>query len=82
MTKLQKLYSIIQNSKELDLELGADLLKQKTDLEQKIIKNEILPVISENIEPVIAQIQRELVLVADYVSNEPVECASHLKHIG
>lgn len=72
MTKLQKLYSTIQNLKELGLELGADLLKQTADLEQAIIKNEILPVISEKIEPVITQIQRELVLVVDYVPNEPL----------
>ena len=72
MTKLQKLYSTIQNLKELGLELGEDLLKQTAELEQNIIKKEILPVISENIEPVISQIQRELVLVVDYVPNEPL----------
>lgn len=72
MTKLQKLYSIIQNSKELGLELGEDLLKQTADMEQEIIKKEILPVLSEKIEPVINQIQRELVLVVDYVPNEPL----------
>ena len=72
MTKLQKLYSTIQNLKELGLELGEDLLKQTADLEQDIIKNEILPVISEKIEPVIGQIERELVLVVDYVPNEPL----------
>ncbi len=72
MTKLQKLYSTIQNLKELGLELGEDLLKQTSDLEQDIIKNEILPVISEKIEPIIGQIERELVLVVDYVPNEPL----------
>lgn len=59
MTKLQKLYSTIQNLKELGLELGDDLLKQTSELEQEIIKNEILPVVSEKIEPIISQIQRE-----------------------
>ena len=72
MTKLEKLYSTIQNLKELGLELGEDLLKQTNELEQEIIKKEILPVISENIEPIIGQIQRELVLVVDYVPNEPL----------
>lgn len=70
MTKLQKLYSTIQNLKELGLELGDDLLKQTSELEQDIIKKEILPVVSEKIEPIINQIQRELVLVVDYVPNE------------
>lgn len=72
MTKLEKLYSTIQNLKELGLELGEDLLKQTNELEQDIIKKEILPVISEKIEPIIGQIQRELVLVVDYVPNEPL----------
>ncbi|MFA6712267.1 MAG: hypothetical protein WCR82_00090 [Bacteroidales bacterium] len=72
MTKLEKLYCTIQNLKELGLELGEDLLKQTNELEQEIIKKEILPVISEKIEPIIGQIQRELVLVVDYVPNEPL----------
>ena len=72
MTKLQKLYSTIQNLKELGLELGNDLLKQTSELEQEIIKKEILPVVSEKIGPIISQIQRELVLVVDYVPNEPL----------
>ena len=72
MTKLQKLYSTIQNLKELGLELGNDLLKQTSELEQEIIKKEILPVVSEKIEPIINQIQRELGLVVDYVPNEPL----------
>lgn len=72
MTKLQKLYITIQSLKELGLELGDDLLKQTSDLEQEIIKKEILPVVSEKIEPIISQIQRELVLVVDYVPNEPL----------
>lgn len=72
MTKLQKLYNTIQNLKELGLELGDDLLKQTSELEQEIIKKEILPVVSEKIEPIINQIQRELVLVVDYVPNEPL----------
>jgi len=72
MTKLEKLYSTIQNLKELGLELGEDLLKQTNELEQEIIKKEILPVLIEKIEPIISQIQRELVLVVDYVPNEPL----------
>lgn len=72
MTKIEKLYSTIQNLKELGLELGEDQLKQTNELEQEIIKKEILPVISEKTEPIIGQIQRELVLVVDYVPNEPL----------
>jgi len=42
MTKLEKLYSTIQNLKELGLEIGDDLLKQTNELEQEIIKKEIV----------------------------------------
>jgi hypothetical protein len=52
MTKLEKLYSTIQNLKELGLELGEYLLKQTNELEQEIIKKEIFPIISEKIEPI------------------------------
>jgi len=44
------------------------------ELEQEIIKKEILPVISEKIEPIIGQIQRELVLVVDY-AERAAQCA-------
>lgn len=70
MTKLQKLYNTIQNLKELGLELGDDLIKQTNDLEEEIIKKEILPILSDNIEPILGQIKRELVLVIEYSPEE------------
>lgn len=66
MTKLEKLYAIIQNSKELGLNLGEDTLRQTNELEEKIIRDEILPIIGKNIEPTLRQIKRKLVLVVDY----------------
>ena len=41
MTKLEKLYSIIENSKELGLQLGDDVLRQTSELEENIIKKEV-----------------------------------------
>ena len=73
MSKLQKLYSIIENSHELGLELGEDVLRQTAELEEKIIKKEILPVVSAQIEPTLQQIKRNLVLVVDYVPGEPLK---------
>lgn len=73
MSKLQKLYSIIENSRELGLELGEDVLRQTAELEEKIIKKEILPVVSAQIEPTLQQIKRNLVLVVDYVPGEPLK---------
>jgi len=49
MTKLEKLYSIIENSKELGLQLGEDVLRQTSELEENIIKKEILPVLTVRI---------------------------------
>jgi hypothetical protein len=72
MNKLQKLYDMIQYSKELNLPLPDEYLQQANELEEEIIKKEILPILSEKIEPVIGQIQRELVLVVDYIPNEPL----------
>lgn len=72
MTKLEKLYSIIENSKELGLQLGEDVLRQTSELEEDIIKKEILPVLTETIEPALNQVRRELVLVVDYVPDEPI----------
>lgn len=66
MTKLEKLYGIIQNSKELGLDLGEDVLRQTNELEEQIIRDEILPVIGKDIEPTLRQIKRKLVLVVDY----------------
>ena len=73
MSKLQKLYSIIENSRELGLELGEDVLRQTAELEEKIIKKEILPVLSAQIEPTLQQIKRNLVLVVDYAPGEPLK---------
>lgn len=72
MTKLEKLYNSIQTLKELGATLPEELIAQTNKLEEEIIKNEILPVVTEKIEPIIGQIQRELVLVVDYMPNEPL----------
>lgn len=72
MTKLEKLYNSIQTLKELGAKLPEELIAQTDKLEEDIIKNEILPVVTEKIEPIISQIQRELVLVVDYIPNEPL----------
>lgn len=70
MSKLQKLYDMIQYSKELNLPLPDEYLQQANELEEEIIKREILPILSEKIEPLLGQIKRELVLVIDYIPDE------------
>ena len=43
MTHFEKLYSIIDNSKELGVKLGDDVLRQTSELEEEITKKEELP---------------------------------------
>ncbi len=74
MTKLEKLYSIIENSRDVGVKLQKGVLQQVEELEEEIIKKEILPVVTETIAPALKQVQRELVLVVDYNPNSPHCC--------
>jgi hypothetical protein len=46
-----------------------------SELEEDIIKKEILPVVTETIAPALKQVQRELVLVVDYHPGQPISVA-------
>ena len=65
-TKLEKLYSIIQNSREVGVKLSDDVIRQINEAEENIIRDEILPIIGKDIEPTLSQIKRDLVLVVEY----------------
>lgn len=60
------------NLKELGLKINDDLIDEVNKLEEEIIKREILPVLTEKIEPALSPVERELVLVVDYVPNQPL----------
>lgn len=75
MTKLEKLYSIIENSKDVGVKLPKDVLRQVEELEEGIIKDEILPALSEDIAPRLEPIRRDLVLVVEYHPGEPISVA-------
>lgn len=75
MTKLEKLYSIIENSKDVGVKLTKDVLQQVEELEEGIIKDEILPALSRDIAPRLEPIRRELVLVVEYHPGEPISVA-------
>lgn len=50
--------------------------KQERQLEaeeEHLIKNEVLPVVTKSIEPALSQVERELVLVVDYVPGTPLK---------
>ena len=50
-----------------------EVLEHKAnELEEEIIKKEILPILTQNIEPALQPVLRELVLVVDYVPGKPL----------
>lgn len=75
MTKLEKLYSIIENSREVGVKLNKDVLQQVEELEEAIIKEEILPALGNDIAPRLEPIKRDLVLVVEYHPGEPISVA-------
>lgn len=75
MTKLEKLYSIIENSREVGVKLTKEVLQQVEELEEGIIKEEILPALSSDIAPRLEPIRRDLVLVVGYHPGEPISVA-------
>ena len=72
MTQLEKLYNSIQNLKELGVQLPDKLIEETNRVEEEIIKKDVIPALADTIAPIIKQIQREVVLVVEYVPDEPV----------
>lgn len=54
------------------LPVDKNLEKKANELEEEIIKKEILPLLSKTIEPALQPVKRELVLVVDYVPEQPL----------
>lgn len=74
-SKLKDLYTTLKSLRDFNLPVDEELLKAADELEEKIIKKEILPSLSKNIEPLLSEIQRELVLVVEYHPEEPIKVA-------
>lgn len=72
MSRLGDLYKAMETLRKEGLSLNEDLEKQVNELEENIIKKEILPIVTETIAPALKQVQRELVLVVDYVPGSPI----------
>ena len=75
MTKLETLYASFKGLQDLGLPLNEETLKAADELEEQLIKTEILPALSKDIEPMLSQIQRELVLVVEYKPGTPISVA-------
>ena len=72
---LQDLYNFIERSKRRKQKLSENLIQEINDLEENIIRDEILPIIGQDIEPTLSQIKRDLVLVVEYHPGEPISVA-------
>lgn len=72
---LQDLYDIIEKSKKRNVRLSPDVIRQINDAEENIIRNDILPSLSQDIAPRLSPIKRELVLVVEYHPGEPISVA-------
>jgi len=75
MSRLSDLYKAMETLHKEGLSLNEDLERQVSELEESIIKKEILPVVTETIGPALKQVQREVVLVVDYHPGEPISVA-------
>ncbi len=71
MSRLSELYKAIETMRKENIS-NEKLEQDVCQAEEEIIKNEILPIVSKNIAPVLKQIQRELVLVVDYIPNKDI----------
>ena len=71
MSRLSDLYKAMETLRKEGVSTE-DLEQKVGSLEEDIIKKEILPVVTQTIEPALKQVQRELVLVVDYHPGEPI----------
>lgn len=73
MSTLNELYITMENLRKLNLPIDDRLKEEAAKLEEDLIRQEILPVLTEKIEPALREVQRELVLVVDYVPGESLK---------
>ena len=72
MSRLNKLYEAMETLRKEGLPVNEVLEHKANELEEEIIKKEILPILTQNMEPALQPVQRELVLVVDYVPGKPL----------
>lgn len=75
MSKLEDLYEGKKRLERAGYKLTSDMLEDMDQLEEQLIKDEVLPTLSKDIEPRLAKIQRDLVLVVEYSPGQPIRVA-------
>lgn len=72
MSRLDDLYKAMETLRRENLPVDENLERKANEIEEEIIKKEILPILTKNIEPALQPVQRELVLVVDYIPRQPI----------
>lgn len=67
--KLRLLHETISNMESLELPITNEILQKRTRIEDEVIKSELLPLLSDQIEPIIGWLTKEFVIVVDYDPN-------------
>ncbi len=75
MATLKELYTTLKSLRDMKLPVDDKLLAAADSLEEKIIKEEVLPALSQTIEPQLSEIQRDLILVVEYHPGNPLRVA-------
>ena len=69
LERLDDLYQLVALSEKLSKPFPEEYLTEITQLEEQLIKDEVLPLIHDNIEPTLRRVQSPLVLVVEYGPN-------------
>lgn len=72
MSKLEDLYEGKVRLERAGYKLSPEQLQDLESLEEQLIKDEVLMTLSQDIEPKLSKIQRDLVLVVEYKPNTPI----------
>ena len=72
MSKLQEFYEVREKLQNLGIIPNADFEKQLAALEEENIKNEIVPMLTKSIEPVLKLVKREITLIVEYSPEDGV----------
>lgn len=72
MKTLEELYATIKNLQDSNIPIEGATRKKLEEIEENLIKEEIFPLLSEAIEPLLKDFQRDLVFVVKYQPNSSI----------
>ena len=77
---LERIYRVQEDLEKLNMQLTQEQLDLMAQLEESVIKEKVLPVLAQDIEPTLSKIKRPLVLVVDYIPGQPLSVHLSRKH--